>query len=292
MSVNNIGKLGIWSASLRNAEPAVAAEAAAELDELGYGALWFPAGGPDGFVEQVTALLDATRRAVIATGIVSVWTHSPLDIAKQHHQFQQQYPGRFLLGLGISHPHVVERAGLTYQRPLKKLAEFLAALDTAPTPVPVDERILASLGPKSLELAREHSLGTHPYFVPVAHTRYARQILGPGKIIGTELMVVLDTNPETARATARQHMAMYLGAPNYVNNLLRLGYSQADIDNGGSDRIVDDIVAWGDEARIGARIAEHHAAGADHICLQVLTADRRVPARAEWRQLGQVLIGR
>jgi probable F420-dependent oxidoreductase len=288
----NLGKVGIWSASLRNADRIEIAEAAAELDELGYGALWFPAGGREGFAEQVTTLIESTKRAVIATGIVSVWTHPSQDIARDHHAFQRASGGRFLLGLGISHPHVVERAGLTYQQPLKKLREYLDELDAASPPVPVDERILASLGPRSLQLAKERSLGTHPYFVPVTHARVAREALGPGKIIATELMVVPDTNPETARATARQHMAMYLGAPNYVNNLQRLGYDQSEIDNGGSDRIVDDIVAWGDSAKIMRRVDEHIAAGADHVCIQVLTADRRVPARAEWRQLAPALIGR
>jgi probable F420-dependent oxidoreductase len=156
--------------------------------------------------------------------------------------------------------------------------------------VPRDERILASLGPRSLQLARERSLGTHPYFVPVAHTRLARAAVGPDKVVATELMVVLETDPDKARALARRHIGMYLAAPNYATNLLRLGYSQADLDDGGSDRIVDDIVAWGDLERIMARIAEHHDAGADHVCLQVLNQDRAALARAEWRQLAQALL--
>jgi probable F420-dependent oxidoreductase len=171
---------------------------------------------------------------------------------------------------------------------MKKLAAYLDELDQHN--VAREERCIASLGPKSLDLAGTRSLGSHPYFVQVAHTRYARERLGPGKLIATEVMVVLDTNPETARATARQHMNMYLNAPNYVNNLLRLGYKQEEIDNGGSDRIVDDIVAWGDSARIKQRVDEHLQAGADHVCIQVLTADRNVPARAEWRELAPALI--
>lgn len=286
----DLGRIGIWSAALRSADRDAIVEAAAELDALGYGALWFPGGSRDGFTERVSSLLETTRRAVIATGIVSIWTHPAADVARDHHAFQQAHPGRFLLGLGISHHHVVERSGLTYHRPLHKLRSYLDELDAASPPVPRDERILASLGPRSLQLARERSLGTHPYFVPVAHTRLARAAMGPGKLVATELMVVLETEPDKARAIARQHMAMYLAAPNYATNLLRLGYSQADLEGGGSDRIVDDIVAWGDLERIKVRVAEHHAAGADHVCLQVLNQDRAAPARAEWRQLAQALL--
>jgi probable F420-dependent oxidoreductase len=282
----NLGRIGIWSAALRNADNA--AQAATELEQLGYGALWFPGGAPEGFAEHITGLLDATRNVAIATGIVSVWTHDPKTVSRQYAEFEARAPGRFLLGIGISHPHVVERAGLTYAKPMARLRWFLDELEG----VPIERRILASLGPKSLQLAREQSLGTHPYFVPVAHTRVAREALGPGKVIATELMVALDTDPESARATARQHMAMYLAAPNYANNLLRLGYNQSDLDNGGSDRIVDDIVAWGEPERILARVQEHLDAGADHVCIQVLTADRRVPALDEWRQLANTFFAR
>jgi probable F420-dependent oxidoreductase len=282
----NLGRIGIWSSALRNADNA--AQAAAELEQLGYGALWFPGGAPDGFSEHVTSLLSATRTVVIATGIVSVWTHDPKTISHQFAQFESAAPGRFLLGLGISHPHVVERAGLTYEKPLARLRWFLDELDG----VPIERRVLASLGPKSLQLARERSWGTHPYFVPVAHTRVAREAVGPGKLVAPELMVVLDSNSESARATARQHMAMYLAAPNYANNLFRLGYNQADLDNGGNDRIVDDIVAWGTPERIMARVQEHFDAGADHVCIQVLNQDRRVPALDEWRQLATTFFAR
>jgi len=282
----NLGRIGIWSSSLRNADNA--ADAARELEGLGYGALWFPGGAPNGFAEHISGLLGATRSVAVATGIVSVWTHDPKTISRQFADFEAAAPGRFLLGIGISHPHVVERAGLTYQKPLAKLRWFLDELEG----VPSDRIVLASLGPKSLELARDRSWGTHPYFVPVAHTRLARAAVGPGKLVAPELMVVLDANPETARATARQSMAMYLAAPNYANTLLRLGYNQSDLDNGGSDRIVDDIVAWGEPERILERAQEHLDAGADHVCIQVLNADRRVPALDEWRQLANTFFAR
>jgi probable F420-dependent oxidoreductase len=286
--MKELNRIGIWSFALRNAETSVAAEAAAELEQLGYGALWFPGGSPEGFAQHISGLLGSTRNVVIATGIVSVWTHDPKTISAQYQQFEDAAPGRFLLGIGISHPHVVERAGLTYQKPLAKLRWFLEELED----VPIERRVLASLGPQSLQLAREKSWGTHPYFVPVAHTRVAREAIGPGKLLAPELMVVLETDAAKAREVARGSMAMYLAAPNYANTLLRLGYTADDLGNGGSDRIVDDIVAWGDEARILARVQEHIDAGADHVCVQVLNQDRRVPALDEWRRLATAFFAR
>jgi probable F420-dependent oxidoreductase len=282
-----LGRIGIWSAALRNAERGQAARAAAELEQLGYGALWFPGGPREGVTEHISALHEATQRVAIATGILSIWTHSPADVTRDYWDWEQRFPGRFLLGIGISHQHVVERAGLAYEKPLRKLRGYLDELDAQPKPVPIDRRCIASLGPKSLELARERSWGTHPYFVPVSHTKIAREAVGPGKLVAPELMVVLETDPDKARAMARQHMAMYLTSPNYATNLLRLGYSQQDLDNGGSDRIVDDIVAWGSPRKILERVQEHHAAGADHVCVQVLNQDRRAPALEEWRTLAQ-----
>ena len=265
-----LGRVGVWSGVLRQARPEVYA-AAAELEDLGYGTIWFPGREPAGLGDHVEAVLGAMRNAVVATGIVSIWTHPPRETAAMHYAVTQAHPRRFLLGIGVSHRPNVEGAGITYERPLEKLSSYLDELDTAPTPVPVDERILASLGPRSLELARDRSAGTHPYFVPVEHTRVAREVVGRGKLVAPELMVVLETDAARARAIARLTTERYLNLPNYRNNLLRLGYPQAELANGGSDRLVDAIVAWGDAARIAARVREHHAAGADHVCIQVLT---------------------
>jgi probable F420-dependent oxidoreductase len=265
-----LGSIGVWSGILRRDDPETYA-AATELEELGYTTLWFPGGPQAGLAEHIRKMLGATRSAVVATGIVSIWTHAAQATAEMHASLTQAYPGRFLLGIGISHPRVVESAGLTYEKPLQKLRGYLDELDSASPPVPIDERILASLGPLSLRLARDRSLGTHPYFMPVEHTRISREAVGPGKIVAPELMVVVETDPARARAIARPSMDRYLHAPNYVNNLLRLGFSQDDIDNGGSDRLVDALIAWGDTAKIMQRVREHHEAGADHVCLQVLT---------------------
>jgi probable F420-dependent oxidoreductase len=287
-----LGSVGVWSGLLRRGDRQTAIEAAAELEELGYGTLWFPGGGHDDLAEHVQALLKATRRAVIATGIVSVWTHPAAAIAAEHHAFTQAFPGRFLLGIGISHQHAVEGAGISYTKPLQKLRSYLDELDAAPQPVPVDERILASLGPLSLKLARDRSLGTHPYFMPVEHTRVSREAVGPGKVVAPEQMVVMETDPARARAIARPSMDRYLHAPNYTSNLLRLGFTEDDISNGGSDRLVDALIAWGDASKVSQRIREHHAAGADHVCIQVLTenpSDMNA-AMAGWRQLAPALV--
>jgi probable F420-dependent oxidoreductase len=285
-----LGSIGVWSGPLRRGERSEVLEAAAELEELGYGTIWFPGGEHAGLADHILALLQRTRRVVVATGIVNIWTHPAAEIAAEHHAITSAYPGRFLLGLGISHQHVVEGSGLVYQRPMQKLISYLDELDSAPTPVPIDQRILASLGPRSLKLAAQRSSGTHPYFVPVEHTRIARQAVGPDKHVAPEQMVVLEADPQRARAIARPSIDRYLHAPNYTNNLLRLGYSAADFADGGSDKLVDDIVAWGDPQQVMRRISEHHAAGADHVCIQVLTDPPQDlgAAMAGWRQLAEV----
>jgi probable F420-dependent oxidoreductase len=286
----DLGTIGVWSGALRNGERSAMAAAAAELEELGYGALWFPGGGHQGLAEHIDSLLGATRRVVVATGIVNIWTHPAAEIAAEHRAITQAYPERFLLGIGISHQRVVEGSGLKYERPMQKLTSYLDELDAAATPVPVDQRILASLGPRSLQIARERSCGSHPYFVPPEHTRIARQALGPGKILAPEQMVVVDADPARARAVARPSIDRYLHAPNYTSNLLRLGFEASDFDNGGSDRLVDAIVAHGDPATIMQQARLHHQAGADHVCIQVLTDPPQDLAQAMsgWRQLAQV----
>jgi probable F420-dependent oxidoreductase len=286
-----LGPIGGWSGALRRGERQAVLEASAELEDMGYGTLWFPGAQHEGLADHIQAMLAATRKVVVATGIVSVWTHPALEIAAEHHAITRGYPDRFLLGLGISHQRVVEGAGLAYQKPLQKLRTYLDELDAAATPVPINERILASLGPLSLKLARERSLGTHPYFMPVEHTRIARQAVGSDKVVAPEQMVVLETDPDRARAIARASMDRYLHAPNYTNNLLRLGYSEDDLANGGSDRLVDELIAWGDPSKITKRIREHHAAGADHVCIQVLTDTPQDLAAAMhgWRRLAPAL---
>jgi probable F420-dependent oxidoreductase len=283
----NLGSVGVWSGVLRNGERSAIVDACAELENLGYSTIWFPGGQHAGLADHVTSILRATRRAAVATGIVSIWTHPAADTARMHAAISDEFPGRFMLGVGVSHQPAVERTGVSYQRPVSKLRSYLDELDAVPRPVPIDERIIAALGPRSLKLARERSSGTHPYFVPVQHTQIARHAVGTDRIVAPEQMVVLETEPGRARRIARQHMNRYLRLPNYTNNLLRLGYAEHDIAEEGSDRLVDDIVAWGDPATVMQRVREHHTAGADHVCVQVLTETPGDLAAAMdgWRQL-------
>jgi probable F420-dependent oxidoreductase len=287
----DLGRVGVWSGALRSGPQGPLLDAAAELEDLGYGTIWFPGGQHADLADHVTALLERTRRAVIATGIVSIWTHPPEAIAAMHDRLAREYPERFLLGLGVSHEHAVSATGQTYERPYAKMVEYFDALDRAPTPVPVDQRILAALGPRMLHLAAERSLGTHPYFVPPEHTRLARVRVGPLKIVAPEQMVVLESDPQRARAIARLSAGRYLNAPNYTNNLVRLGFPPEEFREGGSDRVIDAIIAWGEPAALKDRIDAHFAAGANHVCVQVLTdppGDLQASLHA-WRQIAATL---
>ncbi len=283
----DLGSIGVWSFALRNGDRSTITEAAAELEGLGYGTIWFPGGARDGLADHIQAVLGATKRVIVATGIVSVWTHPAAAIAAEHAAITEAHPGRYLLGLGVSHASAVARSGLTYEKPLAKMVSYLDELDAASPAVPKNERILAALGPKMLKLAGDRSLGTHPYNVTPEHTRIARETLGDGALIATEQMVVLETDPDKARAIARDSIAMYLGAPNYTNNFLRLGFTADDFANGGSDRLIDEIIAWGDVKKILDRVAEHHDAGADHVCIQVLTGEREKLPMDGWRALAK-----
>jgi probable F420-dependent oxidoreductase len=274
----HLGRIGLWS-WLAPTDLDAAVEAVAELERLGCGAFWFPE-NPASF-DIARALLEGTGRIVVATGIVSIWKHSPAETAAAYHELAGAHPGRFLLGLGVSHHFLADGQ---YRRPLTRMREYLDALDAADTPVPVSGRVLAALGPRMLELSRERTAGAHPYLVTPEHTRRAREILGPDRILATEQAVVLETDPARARALARQHLAVYLRAPNYTNNWLRLGFTEDDLADGGSDRLVDALVAWGDARVIRERVAQHHGAGADHVCLQIVTGERHLPVE-RWRAL-------
>jgi probable F420-dependent oxidoreductase len=281
---------GIWSSALRYGDPAAAADAAAELDELGYTALWLPDIGGDVF-GAVEALLYATSRAAIATGILNLWMHSAAETAARYAEIVVRYGPRFLVGIGVSHAPLIDMAEPgRYRQPLARMSEYLDGLDDAAAPLPSSERVLAALGPKMLELARDRAGGAHPYLANPQHTAVARGVLGCGPLLAPEQPVVLESDPATARAIARTHLATYLGLPNYVNNLLRLGLTEEDVRDGGSDALVDSIVVWGDETAIAARVKEHRDAGADHVCVQVLGSQAGALMLAEWRRLAPALI--
>jgi probable F420-dependent oxidoreductase, MSMEG_4141 family len=291
----DLGRVGIWTFQL-DAQPAARAqELAAEIEALGYGALWVPeTAGRDSLV-NASLLLGGTTTLSVATGIAGIYARDPLAMACGHKTLTEAYPDRFVLGLGVSHAPAVEGLrGHTYGPPLTAMREYLDAMDAAPylaiAPTTEPVRVLAALGPKMLELARDRAAGAHPYFVPVEHTAFAREHLGPDALLAPEQKVVLETDPEKARFIARRAMKGYLTLPNYVNNLRRLGWGDDDFADGASDKLVDAIVVWGDEAAIKTRIDEHHAAGANHVCIQVLPEDFfGVPLEA-WRRLAPALL--
>ncbi len=288
----DFGRVGVWSRELRRHDDlGEVADAAAELEQLGYTALFIPGGAGGDVMERSEQLLRATRRVPVAPGILNVWMHDPQEVAAYRSRLDDSYPGRFELGLGISHaPAVNADEPGRYRSPLSKMRSYLDELDTASPPVPVERRFLAALGPKMLELSRDRSAGAHPYFVPVEHTSYARAILGPDAVLAPEQAVLLETDPARAReARPRPHAALP-PLPNYTNNLLRHGFTEDELRDGGSDRLVDAIVAWGDEDAIAARVRAHHDAGADHVCIQVVGVQGGAPPREDWRRLAPALL--
>lgn len=293
----NIGKVGIWYGGIDALPTPKAREAAQLVESLGYGALWVAeAVGRDPFVSSAV-LLSATETLPLATGIANIYARDPMTMAAGQKTLAEAFPGRFLLGLGVSHGHLV--AGIRkhdYSKPYSYMVDYLEkmekALFMATAPAEAPGILLAALGPKMLELSSTKANGAHPYFTTPEHTRISRDVMGPDALLAPEQMVVLETDPTEARRIARAGMKIYLGLPNYANNLKRLGFTEDDIADGGSDRLVDAIVAWGTEEKIAARVTEHHAAGADHVCVQVLMADPRTAPTAEFTRLAPALLGK
>jgi probable F420-dependent oxidoreductase len=276
-----LGTHGVWTTyraiGEQNARPA-----AQLAEELGYGTFWL-GGSPR--LPSVRPLLDATTGIVVGTSIVNVWAYEPAQLAAEYAVLERDFPGRLLVGIGIGHPEATS----DYSRPFTALREFLDGLDAAETPIPRDRRCLAALAPKSLALSAERSLGTIPYFVPVAHTRAARAQLGPGPLVAPELAFALDDDPDRARETAREFAGRYLGLRNYTDNLLRCGFTEEDIADGGSDRLLDEVVPHGSVEEIAAIARAHLDAGADHIALQSL-GEPGIP-RNGWSALAAALQG-
>jgi len=281
-------RIGIWSLELRFGDRQEAADAAAELDDLGYSALWIPGGIGGDVLGDVDRLIGATKRAVIATGILNIWKHEPADVGRWWQNLSEERRARALIGLGVSHSPLI---GDAYQQPLARMRGYVDQLDEAG--VPKDAMCLAALGPKMLELARDRTGGAHPYLVTPAHTARARAVLGSGKLLAPEQGVILETDPTRARALARKALEHYLHLPNYVNNWRRLGFADADIASV-SDTFVDAVFFWGSAETIARRVNEHLSSGADHVCLQVITGAgvNVAAARPAWRELAAALIDR
>ena len=280
----DLAGVGVWSSQLRYGDASESADAAAELDELGFKALWIPdVGGP--VFDAVGRLLAATTRTVIATGILNLWMHSASDVAESYDALTAEHGDRFLLGIGVSHAPLIDadRPG-RYRKPLAATASFLDGLDAAPQPVPTERRVLAALGPKMLALSATRAGGAHPYLVTPEHTAAARSTLGEGPLLLPEQTVILCDSADEARGIGTDWLRAYLALPNYANNLLRSGFSEEDLAQV-SDRLFDAIIAWGDEGAVMRRVAEHRAAGADHVCVQVLATDQRAFPREQWRRI-------
>jgi probable F420-dependent oxidoreductase len=290
MTDKRLAGTGIWSGNLRYGDAGEAAALAAELEALGYSAFWIPDVGGDVFT-PLDNLLGATTTATIATGILNVWMHSPEEAAAAHARLTAEHGPRFLCGIGISHRPLIDRLNTpgTFTKPLQTMSDYLDGLDAAPTPLAVEDRVIAALGPKMLELARIRTAGTHPYLVTPELTQAARDGVGTDGLVASEQGVVLESDPIKARQIARLHLKTYLGLPNYTNNWKRQGFTDDDIADGGSDRLVDALVAWGDDATIAARVQAHRDAGADHVCIQVLTEDPSAFPADQWRALAPSL---
>lgn len=285
-----LGPIGVWTGNLEQVPSSRSRELAAELEELGYGAVWLPeVAGRDVFV-HLAMLLSATTSLVGATGIASIWARDAVTMTGGVKALTEAFPERVLIGLGVSHHTIVEGVrGHSYAKPYSAMAAYLDAMSVSPytgfrptTPVRL---VLAALGPRMLRLAAERTDGAHPYFQTPEHTATAREVMGPAALLCPEQMVVLETDPVVARQVARSAAAVYLGLPNYANNLRRLGFVDSDLADGGSDRVIDAVVAWGSEETVIDRVRQHFDAGADHVCVQVLGAARGQVPLDGWRAI-------
>ncbi|HEY8216565.1 MAG TPA: LLM class F420-dependent oxidoreductase [Acidimicrobiia bacterium] len=290
-----LGRVGVWTFKLDQLPIGRARDVAAELEEMGWSALWIPeAVGRDPFV-SAALLLGATERCVVATGVATIYARDAMAMNSGWQALSEAFPSRFVLGLGVSHrPMVEDLRGAEYAPPIATMRAYLDRMDAslyfAAPPSDPPERMLAALGPRMLELARERTRGAHPYLVTPEHTAGARDILGPDSLLAPEQKVVLETDPARAREIARESLAVYIpGLPNYVNNLRRLGFTDDDLGAPPSDRLVDAVVAWGDVETVAARVRAHHDAGADHVAVQVLPATDTDKLLTDWRTIAAAL---
>ncbi|MDT7569245.1 MAG: hypothetical protein QOG76_7869 [Pseudonocardiales bacterium] len=285
----DLGQFGIWTGEFEAQQASATRESVQELDELGWRAVWFPEG--DGGREALTHagfLLSCTERITVVNGIARIWSRAARSTQGGAALLADAYPGRHLLGLGFGDA----RPGT---KPLATVSEYLDEMDAMasvdPFSRPPVRRLLAAYGPKMLEMARNRTDGAHTYLVPVRHTAQARQVLGDGAFLGVEHGVLFESDPEKARAVAREHLHMYFTTKYNVAKFLRLGYTEADIDGGrGSDRLVDDLVIWGDIDTIARKLHDHLEAGADHVCIQVLGVEPGTSAMPHWRRLAEALL--
>ena len=289
----DLGRIGLWTFALDVQPMAKAQEAAAEIDELGFGTVWLPEAIGREIFTSSALILSATKNINVASGIASIAARSAHTMQSGWKTLSEAFPGRFVLALGVSHSHMVTKLHkLSYDKPYSNMVEYLDIMDKSPYAAAAPQvpmyRMIGALGPKMLQLSAERGVGAHPYFTTPQHTVEARALLGAKPLIAPEIAVIFETDKDKARETARKFMSTYTRLPNYANSLMRLGFTQDDVTNQ-SDRLVDEIVTWGSLDKIAARIKEHHDAGANHVCVQVLTHNPLELPMAGWRELSALL---
>lgn len=290
----DLGRVGIWSFAFGIMPAEHIRDLLPEIESLGFRTLWYP----ESFTREAFAfasfLLGASDKAIAATGIANMWARDATAMANGAKTIQEAFPDRFVLGIGVSHPPIATERGGDYRRPYSLVVEYLDAIKSSrylgPEPKTDPPLLLAALGPKMLDLAGREADGAHPYFVPVEHTRVARDLIGPNAVLAPEQAVVLSSNPDQAKETAHEHVAFYLSYPNYRNNLLRMGWSEDDVAGAGSDALVESIVASGDVEVIRDRVAAHLDAGADHVSVQVLTESPKSFPITQLREIAPALM--
>jgi probable F420-dependent oxidoreductase len=292
---SRLGRVGVWSFALQRLPAADERAAARAYESAGYPAVWFPESvGSKEVFAHAALLLAGSERAIVAPGIASIYARDPMAMAGGAKALAEAYPGRFVLGIGVSHKPSVESRGHDYGKPVEAMSAYLDAMAEAsyagPEPSEPVPLVLAALGPRMLELAAARADGAHPYFVPVEHTPFARERIGPETCLAVEQTAVLSTDPDAARRIGRAFAKHYLALPNYANNLRRLGWSDDDIANDGSDRLIDAVVAWGDVDAIVARVKAHLDAGADHVCVQLSAESSADPSLAGYAELAAGLL--
>ena len=295
MTSLQLGRVGLWAADFDLVPMAAAQEGIARVEEMGFGTVWVPEAVLREAFASCALLLSATKKMTIATGIANLHARTAQSMQAGWKTLSEAFPDRFLLGIGVSHaPTVQGLHKVNYDKPYSTMVEYLEAMDNgvffSPQPSTPPQRVLAALGPKMLKLAAEKTAGAHPYFVPVEHTAFARETLGKGPLLAPEIAVVLNETPEAAKEIANKHMSTYTRLPNYTNNLKRFGFTEDDITSH-SDRLMDAIVARGSIDVVVARIKEHLDAGADHVCVQVLTGKPGVLPMKQWEELAQAVSG-
>jgi probable F420-dependent oxidoreductase len=284
----DIGHLGVWTTELRFGDSAESRDAAAELDDLGFGAVWLPGLDGTGILEVVERQLQATRRIAVATGVIGIWGHDAARLGTEHARLQADYGHRFLLGLGISNAEAAQGiGGKDSFRPIAQMSAYLDELDAVRPSVGIADRILAAMGPRMVDLAARRSLGTHPFLVTPDYCAQVRSVIDTDDVLAPYVPVVLTSDRDAAHAAAGQWLTQFIGMPSYSSCLRTQGFTDVDFIDGPSERLIDAVTAWGDLDAVAARIRAYYDAGANHVALHVLAAATEFPRR-EWRELASL----